>query len=85
MGQGVLERQNLELITDQLITPILFLIAASLGAQEVNIPKCGSEDTANVMSQEYWNIWNDEEQARIDKGIDQYRKADAVLKIGKVK
>ena len=37
------------------------------------------------MSQEYWNIWNDEEQARIDKGIDQYRKADAVLKIGKVK
>ena len=67
------------------ITPILFLIAASLGAQEVNIPKCGTEDISNVMSQEYWNIWNDEEQARIDKDIDQYRKADAVLKIGKVK
>ena len=70
----------------RLITPLFTLLLASIvSAQEVRIPSRGSEDTDNVMSPEYWSIWSDEEQARIDKDIDQYRKADAVLKIGKVK
>lgn len=34
-----------------------------------------------IMSQAYWDIWNPEVQARIDKDIEKYRKADAVLKI----
>lgn len=31
----------------------------------------------NVMSQAYWDLWDDEVQARIDERIEQYRKADA--------
>ena len=54
-------------------------------AQEKKIPTRGSEDVENFMSPEYWNIWNDEEQARIDKDIDLYRKADGTFKVGKIK
>ena len=35
----------------------------------------------SVMSEDYWNIWNAEEQARIDADIEQNRKADAVFEI----
>lgn len=33
------------------------------------------------MSEAYWEIWNPDVQASIDKNIEQYRKGDAVLKI----
>jgi GH35 family endo-1,4-beta-xylanase len=35
----------------------------------------------SVMSEEYWKIWNDEVQAKIDADIEKYRKADAVVEI----
>ena len=70
----------------RLITPLFtLLLASTVSAQEVRIPSRGSEDTDNVMSPEYWNIWSDEEQDRIDKDIDRYRKADAIFNIGKIK
>ena len=70
----------------RLITPLFtLLLAATVSAQEVRIPSRGCEDAANVMSPEYWNIWSDEEQDRIDKDIDMYRKADAIFNIGKIK
>ena len=65
---------------------ILILVCASfhLPAVAQNIPTCGSEDTAGVMSPAYWAIWNDREQARIDRDIDAYRKADATFRVGSV-
>ena len=36
----------------------------------------------SVMSDEYWKVWNDAEQARIDADIEKYRKADGVFAVG---
>jgi len=36
-------------------------------------------EPAGVMSEAYWKLWNPEVQARIDRDIEQNRKADAVL------
>ena len=69
------------LLTTSLILAGFF----NLGAQDIKIPSRGSEDSENIMSAGYWEIWNDAEQERIDKDIDLYRKADGVFKIGKVK
>ena len=35
----------------------------------------------SVMSEKYWNIWNDEAQAKIDADIEKFRKADAVFEV----
>ncbi len=35
----------------------------------------------SVMSDKYWAIWNDAEQARIDADIEKNRKADASVEI----
>ena len=35
----------------------------------------------SVMSEAYWNLWNDEVQARIDADIEKYRKADASVEV----
>ena len=35
----------------------------------------------SVMSEEYWKIWNDDAQAKIDADIEKYRKADGVFEI----
>ena len=35
----------------------------------------------SVMSKEYWAIWNDQAQAKIDADIEKYRKADASFEI----
>ena len=34
-----------------------------------------------VMSDRYWEIWNDEVQAKIDADIEKYRKADAAVEV----
>jgi endo-1,4-beta-xylanase len=44
------------------------------------ITACAFEQS-DVMSDAYWQIWNTEEQARIDRDIDQHRKADAVINL----
>ena len=69
----------------------IYAIAAVLastvfvGAEEIRIPKSAAEDTDHIMSQKYWDVWNPELQRKIDADIEAYRKADAVVKIGKVK
>ena len=35
----------------------------------------------SAMSEEYWRIWNDDVQKRIDADIEKYRKADAEVAI----
>jgi len=47
--------------------------------QEVNAAK-----EASVMSEAYWKLWNPEVQAKIDRDIEQNRKADAVLRLKNV-
>ena len=70
-----------------LFTIICFAPYARLSAQDSKaaIPTRKAEDTAGVMSEGYWEIWNDEEQARIDRDIDTYRKADASFYVGRIK
>lgn len=40
-----------------------------------------SAETDDVMSRTYWELWNPEVQSRIDRDIEKYRKADAILQI----
>lgn len=63
----------------------LTAFSAVLSAQAPAIPTRGGEDTAEIMSPAYWEIWNDTEQARIDADIDANRKADASFKTGRIK
>ena len=61
---------------------ILFVLSGFSNAQ--NSEKFGERvgTTANtdaVMSEAYWDLWNPNVQAKIDKDIEQYRKADAIL------
>ena len=35
----------------------------------------------SVMSEEYWKIWNDDAQAKIDADIEKYRKADGTFEV----
>lgn len=69
----------------QSLTLFLMTMCCLAHAQTSSIPTCASEDTGHVMSEGYWEVWNDAEQARIDKDIDTYRKADAVFRTGSVK
>lgn len=38
-----------------------------------------SVETDEVMSKEYWDLWNSEFQVKIDQNIEKYRKADAFI------
>ncbi len=40
-----------------------------------------SAETDQAMSSAYWDLWNPEVQTRIDRDIEKYRKADALLEI----
>ena len=35
----------------------------------------------SVMSEKYWQIWNDDVQTKIDADIEKYRKADASVEV----
>lgn len=50
-----------------------------------NFPKSEMEDKTQIMSSAYWQIWNSAVQLKIDKDIEQNRKADAVLHLKNVK
>ncbi|MDR0870106.1 MAG: endo-1,4-beta-xylanase [Planctomycetaceae bacterium] len=39
----------------------------------------------DVMSKEYWTLWNDEVQKKLDGRIEKYRKADAKVELSNVK
>ena len=59
--------------------------AFSAFASDVKIPKNAAEDTGNIMTQKYWDVWNPELQKQIDADIEANRKADAVVNVGQVK
>lgn len=42
---------------------------------------CAAARGEEVMSDAYWKLWNPDVQARIDRDIEQHRRADAVLKL----
>lgn len=59
---------------------ITLLFYTSLQAQHV-LPKSVRDDKGKIMGEAYWKIWNPEIQKQIDRDIEKYRKADAVLKL----
>ena len=68
-----------------LLTSLAALGACIVYAQAPVVPTRQKEDTKHIMSAGYWEVWNDEEQARIDTDIEKYRKADASFVTGSVK
>ena len=62
------------------ITLIISLVFCcfNLFAQN-SFPKSAKEDKEKIMSEAYWNIWNPKVQAKIDKDIEQNRKANAIV------
>ena len=67
---------------------VLLLVAlCSYGrglAQNV-IPHSEADDTAHIMGKDYWQLWNEDVQCRIDADIERNRKADANIQLGDVK
>jgi len=59
--------------------------AAAAFAAVPKIPRNAAEDTENIMSQKYWDVWNDAVQKKIDADIEANRKADACVKVGEIK
>lgn len=49
-----------------------------------DFPKNASEDKEKIMSDLYWEIWNDSVQACIDRDIEEYRKANATIELPEV-
>lgn len=62
----------------------LLALCSATFAGEPKIPTSAEEDTDGVMCAAYWQLWNPEVQAKIDKDIEANRKADACFKIGAV-
>ncbi len=61
------------------IAGILLLSLSAFGG--VKIPGSAEEDKDKVMSDAYWELWNPEVQAKIDRDIEANRKADAEVKL----
>ena len=51
---------------------------------QTSFPRSAKEDEQGYMSKAYWALWNEEEQARIDQDIEQYRKADGEVTLANV-
>ena len=67
-------------------TIFIFLLIFSIYQLTVNASDLNEKQKTNskseeskVMSEAYWKLWNPEVQAKIDRDIEKYRKADAVL------
>ena len=43
--------------------------------------QAGFKIDRSAMSDKYWEIWNDQVQAKIDADIEKYRKADALFEV----
>lgn len=64
---------------------LVVILFAALGASAQGMfPKSLKEDTNGYMSEAYWKQWNPKEQARIDRDIEKYRKADGTVTIADI-
>ncbi len=57
------------------------LIASALAAMAAFAASAEFTIDRSVMSDKYWEAWNDEVQAKIDADIEKYRKADAAVEV----
>ena len=55
------------------------LIAVACFASIIPLARAEFKVDRSAMSDKYWEIWNDEVQARVDADIEKYRKADAEI------
>lgn len=60
---------------------ILSFFISCLTNAQTPIPKSAHDDHEGIMSERYWNFWNEAVQKEIDEGIEQNRKGDAVLAV----
>lgn len=64
-----------------LCTSCGILFGSFLFAQTIQKNNWDYNQSKGVMEEEYWSFWNDDVQAKIDRDIEQHRKANAVLKL----
>ena len=57
------------------------LIAQVSGSGPQAKPKAISSEVSKAMSEAYWKIWSTKVQSKIDRDIDQNRKADANIRL----
>ena len=69
-----------------IVSAVIFLLAAAPLAAESPVPADNpAEISRDVMSPEYWALWNETVQKKIDADIEKNRKADAVVSLPNVK
>lgn len=66
------------------LAAVLFLMCAATYAQQT-FPLSAKQDKEGIMNKAYWELWNPKVQARIDRDIEQNRKADATVVLPDVK
>ncbi len=67
------------------INTAILLFVSSLAFASVNIPKNAKEDNDKIMSEKFWELWNDDVQKKIDADIEKNRKTDIAQNVGKIK
>jgi GH35 family endo-1,4-beta-xylanase len=66
------------------LTALTLAVLSPLSAQ-TTFPLSAKQDKEGIMSKAYWKLWNPKVQAKIDKDIEQNRKADAVITLADAK
>lgn len=60
---------------------ILSFCISCLANAQIAIPGSAKEDSDGIMSEGYWNFWNEAMQKEIDEGIEKNRKGDAIVTV----
>ncbi len=67
-----------------ILVSLAFAVLTPLSAQTA-FPLSAKQDKEGIMSKAYWKLWNPKVQAKIDKDIEQNRKADATIDLADVR
>ena len=67
-----------------LLSVAFVLFTGGFAQAQYTFPRSYAEDTKGYMSEAYWQIWNEEEQARINADIEKYRKADGEIVLANI-
>lgn len=62
-----------------LMSAAVTLLSVCASTAQVTFPLSEKQDKEGIMSKAYWKLWNPKVQARIDRDIEQNRKADATV------